>query len=267
VNSHHPPPNNNTQKAQHSRRTFGKKLVAGLLGYTLIDSLLATQALSAPVQAEVNGWLKQLNERCADLRQQQLTLTDWQTQAESLLQQLPMAELLQTIDFERLTKGFEYPDLGVITKAIRLPALTGLPQGIQFYPKLFGMQQNRAIIPHGHSNMVSAHLVLKGSLALKHYDKVQEEANHLVMKPTVDTTATAGSVSSISDQHNNIHWFIATTPTAFAFDIIITDLYGKPYHIHNIDPYRATKIGNGLLRAPKLSVQDALKKYGKHSHH
>ena len=257
----------NINPPPQSRRTFGKKLINGLLGYALLDTLLATQALAKPVRTELHQWLKQLNTYCHDLKQQRLGLTQWQNHAEALLSQLPVTELLQHIQFDALTKNFQYPDLGVNTKKISLPRLSGLPQGLQFYPKLFGMQQDRAIIPHGHTNMVSAHLVLKGNLALKHYDRVRTDAKHLYIRPTIDTTAGAGSVSSISDQHINIHWFIATTPVAFTFDVIITDLYGQPYDVQNIDPYKATKLNNGVLQVPKLTVQEALKKYGKHSHH
>jgi hypothetical protein len=132
------------------------------------------------------------------------------------------------------------------------------------------LKQGRAIIPHGHKNMVSAHLVLKGEFELRHYDKVKDEAEHIIMAPTIDTLAKAGEASSISDDKNNIHWFITRSDHAFTFDMIMTNIdpnFGKAYDIENIDPAEAEKLSGNLLRVKKLSVDEALRKYGKEMHH
>ena len=96
---------------------------------------------------------------------------------------------------------------------------------------------------------------------------MEEEKNHLIVKPTVDRVAQVGDASSISDEKNNIHWFIADSPQAFTFDVIMLDLGGKSYDIHNIDIRDGEKIQNGLIRAQKMDVEAALKKYGKETHH
>jgi len=56
-----------------------------------------------------------------------------------------------------ITRNFEYPDLGVHTRMVDFPRIAGLPEDVAFIKKIFGMKQDRAIIPHGHKNMVSAH--------------------------------------------------------------------------------------------------------------
>jgi hypothetical protein len=190
----------------------------------------------------------------------------WQTQVEALFDTIEMSELLQFIDFDKLIKNFKYPDLGVNTRYVKFPKLEGIPQNTIFIKKIFGMKKGRAIIPHGHSNMASAHLVLKGSFALKHYDKVREEKNHLIIKPTIDKTARVGDASSISDDKNNIHWFIADSDFAFTFDVIMVNLNKKAYDIHNLDIKAGEKLSGNLIRAKKLDVETALKKYGKRHH-
>ena len=127
---------------------------------------------------------------------------------------IALPELLATIDFDRLSAGFQYPDLGVSTRPVELPRLDGMPRDIVFVRKIFGMKKDRAIIPHGHRNMTSCHYVLKGELELKQYDKLEEDATHMVIEPTIHEIARAGSHSSISDEKNNIHWLRATTQTA-----------------------------------------------------
>ena len=252
--------------AHSSRRTFSKQLLSSLLGYTLVETLIVQDLISKPIQPVVQHWLLQLEEMCQDLRTNTLSPTQWQMQLEALMQQIELTELLRFIEFDRLTEGFQYPDLGVNTKRVRFPKLGGLPDRLAFYPKIFGMKKDRAIIPHGHKNMASAHLVLKGEFALKHYDKIRDEGSHLVMRPSIDKSLRIGEVSSISDEKDNIHWFRATSGVAFTFDVIVLDLNEQQYEIDNIDPYAAEVLGGGLLRAPKLEVQEALQKYGKEHH-
>ena len=135
--------------------------------------------------------------------------------------------MLAAIDFDQLTARFDYPDLGINTRPVQFPRLDGIPEDLAFYGKVFGMRRDRAIIPHGHKNMVSCHYVLKGEFLLKQYDKVDETDSHMIIAPTIDEVARAGSHSSISDEKNNVHWLRATTETAFTFDVLVLDLAGK----------------------------------------
>ncbi|MEO1052357.1 MAG: hypothetical protein AAFX87_17115 [Bacteroidota bacterium] len=249
------------------RRQFSKKLFGTVLSFSLLESLIQTDAIAKGLQPVTSHWAKQLNDYCLDLKTQSISQVAWQNHVEALFGKVPLHDLLAFIDFEQLTGKFHMPDLGVGTKKILFPKLECLPQQYAFHKKLFGLQKDRAIIPHGHSNMASAHLVLKGEFELRHYDKVEEEKDHLIIKPTIEKTANVGSCSSISDEKDNIHWFINRSEQAFTFDVIMLDLRHKAYDIHNIDPLTSEKAGDGLLRARKLDVDTALKKYGKSIHH
>ncbi len=99
------------------------------------------------------------------------------------------------------------------------------------------MKKDRAIIPHGHSNMASAHLVLNGEMRLIHYEKIRQEKENLIIKPTIDKIDKIGGSSSISAEKDNIHWFVANTEIAFMFDVIMLDLNNAPYDIHNLNIY------------------------------
>jgi len=211
--------------------------------------------------------LTQLNEYCADLKKQTISPIEWQNNLAALYRQVELSDLLELIDFENLIKRFKYPDLGVNTKTVQFPKLEGLPEEMVFVKKIFGMQKGRAIIPHGHSNMVSSHLVIKGEMHLRQYEKVREEKDHLVISPTIDKNCKLWESSSISDAQNNVHWFVANSETAFTFDVIVLDLKEKPYDIHNIDIYEKQDLSDGMMRIPLLDVNTALKKYGKKTHH
>ena len=248
------------------RRIFIKNMLGAVLSYAVLDSLFAAQAFQPAVQPITGHWAKQLNEICQDLKLQRLSPTLWQEQVEALLAKIELPELLRFIDFERLIKGMEYPDLGVATKSVVLPKLEGLPERTVFVKKIFGMKKGRAIIPHGHSNMASAHLVLKGDFHMRHYEKEEEQSGHLLIRPSIDRTASPGDCSSISDERDNVHWFIANTETAFTFDVIMLNLNERAYDIHNIDIQDGEQLSNGLIRAKKMDVEAALKKYG-NGHH
>lgn len=248
------------------RREFTKGLLATVTSFALMDSLFAFNAVGREIKPITDHWAKQLNEYCADLRTDALSPLQWQQRIEALYANIALEDILKFIDFDNLIKGFEYPDLGVATRPVKFPKLEGLPEKTAFVKKVFGMKRDRAIIPHGHSNMTSAHLILKGEMHLRHYEKVHQDGQNLIIAPTIDRMAKRGESSSISDEKDNVHWFIAQSETAFTFDVIMPDLNGKSYDIHNLDIYASEDLKNGTLKVPILEVEAALKKYGKQHH-
>lgn len=250
-----------------NRREFTKGILATVTSFALMDSLFAFDAFASPVKPIADHWALSLQEYCSDLKKQSISPIEWQERVESLFDRIELEELLKFIDFKNLQKGFQYPDLGVATRPVKFPRLSGLPERTAFVKKIFGMKKGRSIIPHGHSNMASAHLILKGDLHLRHYEKIREEENHLVVKPSIDRIISVGDHSSISDEQDNVHWFIAQSEAAFTFDVIMLDLDGEHYDIHNLDIKEKVDLSNGMLRVPILDVETALKKYGKEMHH
>ena len=131
--------------------------------------------ISPKVEPILKHWSIELSEICNDLKTTKISQIVWQEQISKLFSHIELEEFLKFIDFANLTEKFEYPDLGVSTKNVKFPKLKDLPENIFFTKKIFGMKKDRAIIPHGHSNMASAHLILQGEYSLKHYEKIQEE--------------------------------------------------------------------------------------------
>ena len=250
-----------------NRRVFSRTLLDAVTSYALVRTLVMHEALMAPIRPVTDRWVAELHTMSMDLKTGTLTPGQWQTKIRALFDDVPLADLLTFIDFDRLIAGFEYPEHGVSTRPVPFPRLAGLPERLAFSRKVFGMRKDRAIIPHGHQNMVSCHYVLKGALQLKHYDKIEEDATHMIIEPTIDEVALPGSHSSISDEKNNIHWLKATTDVAFTFDVLVLDLGGKQWHVDNIDPYAAERISGNQLRVKKLDVEEALQKYGYDTHH
>ncbi len=248
------------------RREFTKGILTTVTSFALIDSLFAFNAIGKDIKPITDHWAIKLNEYCSDLETDSITTIQWQQKIEELYAKIELEEIIKFIDFDNLIKGFEYPDLGVSTKPVKFPKLNGLPEKTLFVKKIFGMKKDRAIIPHGHSNMASAHLILNGEMHLRHYEKIQQDGQNLIIKPSIDRVVKVGESSSISDEKDNVHWFIANTETAFTFDVIMLDLNGKSYDILNLDIYKSEDLKNGTLKVPILDVQTALKRYGKQHH-
>jgi len=249
------------------RRDFTRNLLGTVTSFALIDLLFAANAFSKHIHPITSHWAKNLHDYCADLKKGTLTPVEWQGKIEELYRVINLEEILKFIDFENLSKGMQFPDLGVTTKRVTFPKLEGRPEQTVFVKKIFGMKKDRAILPHGHSNMASAHIILKGEMHLRHYDKIRQEKNNLIIRPTIDKVVGPGESSSMSDEKENVHWFIANTESAFTFDVIMLDLLGKHYDIHNLDIFEKQNLSDGTMRVPILDVETALSKYGKETHH
>lgn len=249
------------------RRVFSQYLIKSITSYALLESLIQTEAFSHKVKPIISHWALELESYCKDLRKSGISPSEWQVKIEALYQKIELEELLKFIQFEELIKGFEYPDLGVATRYVKFPKLEGLPARTAFTKKIFGMKKGRAIIPHGHANMSSAHLILKGEMQLRNYNNHRQENKHMIISPSSDRLIQRGDCSTISDERDNVHWFIANTDQAFTFDVIMLDLNGKQYDIYNLDMDEKEDLSNGKMRVPILDVETALKKYGKESHH
>lgn len=263
-----------------SRREFGKGALSALASFSFLQTLV-TACSSGSVEVAGNAdrivlskaapivrhWAIELDGYSRDLKSASIEPRVWQEHTERLFGAIELPELLAFIDFEVLKNRLRFPDRGVGTQIVSFPPLSGLPESTVFVKKIFGMKKGRAIVPHGHSNMASAHLILSGEFSLRQYEKLEDRGKTLLIRPTVERNARTGESSSISDDKDNVHWFIANSDQAYTFDVIVLDLNGKEYDIHNLDIDAATRTSTGELVAPKIDVQTALKKYGKLHHH
>lgn len=251
-----------------SRRGFLRDSLHTLTAYCLLGTLASRPLLAEPLASELDLWVRRLDTLCKDLKRHALGPAEWQERIESLLRRVDLDDLLAHIDSEALEKGLRYPDLGVDTARVRFPGFEPFPKGLSFHCKIFGMEEDRAIIPHGHTGMASSHLVLGGSFHLRQFDRLEDEPEAVIVTPTVDERIGPGHASSISDERDNVHWLVARGGRAHTLDVVVLGLAGAEgsYGIDNLDPERAQGLAGGRLRMPKLSVQEGLRRYGKDHH-
>jgi hypothetical protein len=250
--------------ALETRRSFNRKMLGSLMTYGLIETVFHRDLLADAVKPVVKKWLVELNALSQDLKNQKIKDLDFQTQLENLYKRVDLAELITFIDLDRATKDVKLPDKGAASLGVDLSKVEGLPEQLVFGKQIFALRKGRSIVPHGHDNMCTGFIVLRGDFNGKHYERVADERDHYLIKPTIDRAFKPGECSTVSDHKDNVHWFKAESDTGFIFNVHIMgynlDNTNAPNRVY-VDP-EGEKTKDGLIVAKKISSHECHKKYG-----
>ena len=247
-----------------SRRSFNQKMLGSLAVYGLIETLFARGLFADGVRPVINKWLVDLNTLGKDLKEQKLKDVEFQAKLEELYKQVDLQELIKLIDLDGLTRGLKYPARGTANLGIDLSRVEGLPRKLVFGKQIFAMKKGRSVAPHGHDNMSTGFIILRGSFAGKHYDRLEDHKDYYLIKPTIDRTFKPAEFSTISDHKDNVHWFKAESEPACIFNVHVMG-----YNLENpktparvyVDP-EGEKTAGGLIVARKMTSEECHKKYG-----
>jgi hypothetical protein len=248
-----------------TRREFGARAMGSMALLALMDTLLGKDVFASPLRPWASRWLAELDQLGRDVKAQKLKQVEWQKKVEELFSKVDLPEFLKYIDFEALVrKGADYKGPGAKSLMVNFPQAEGVPAKLVFGRQIFALKKDRSIVPHGHNNMATCFLVLQGRLHGRHYDRLETQARHLIVKPTIDQEFGPGGTSSISDVKDNVHWFKAMTDSAFVFNIHVlgvtpgnTEPTGRVY----VDP-NGEKLEGGSIRARLIDHDEADRLYG-----
>ena len=244
-----------------SRRSFQQQTLGSLLTWSLLETLFSGDAFADEVKPIAAKWLAELNSMSLDLKGKKLNPLEWQKQVEQLFGKVDLPELLKFIDFEKLTAGIKPQERGELSLKAKLPQVEGLPTSLVFGHQIFALNKDRSVVPHGHDNMATAFLILKGDFRGRHYDRLEDEAKHMIVKPTIDKAFGPGTFSTLSDIKDNVHWFQATSDASFIFNIhVMSVVPGRTGRVY-IDP-DGEKLSGGRIKARKIDHAEANKLYG-----
>jgi hypothetical protein len=247
------------------RRAFNEGLLKSLFTFSLVETLANHRALAVPLQPIAERWVAEVEEISRGMKEQRVKQREWQQKIEDFFTRVELKDFLRGIDFERLSKTMKFPDDHEGVTQIT-PHGAGQPAELSYSAFVYGLSQGRAIVPHCHRNMTSLHMVIAGELHGWHFDRVADEPGHLIIKPTLDKQLALGEVSTTSDVKDNVHWFKATSETAFTFNIGVYEINstvkfsGRQFYL---DAAGGEKLRDGLLRVRHLKTQEAHKLYGK----
>jgi hypothetical protein len=248
-----------------SRRIFTSNLLGSLLTFSLVKSLDKVNVLGNTVKPIVRKWLIEMEQVTEQLRQGNVKNTEWQSQIESLLSRVDLNDLLSAIDYERLAKAAVFPEDHESAEDVDFSHNEGLPADLSFAPYFYAMKRGTAIVPHGHRNMTSMHMMIKGQAHGWQFERVSDEAQYVTIKPTNDRVLEVGAVTTVSDERDNIHWFKALSEPVFMFNIGVFRINPAKYFSGRdyVDPLGGEKLRDGLIRARRLEVKEAYSLYGK----
>jgi hypothetical protein len=239
-------------------------MLGSLTAFGLIETLYSHDLLADAVKPVIHKWMVDLHTLSQDVKNQKIKDTDFQAKLEALYKRVDLAELIKLVDLDRVAKDLKYPARGARNLGVDLRKVEGLPKKLVFGKQIFALRKGRSIVPHGHDNMCTGFIVLRGNFQGKHYDRVADHKDHYLIRPTIDRLFKPGECSTISDHKDNVHWFKAESDAAFIFNIHIMGYNPENRKIASrvyVDPV-GEKVKGGLIVAKKISSAECHKKYG-----
>jgi hypothetical protein len=248
-----------------SRRTFTHDLLGSLLAASLLTSLSKAAVLSNAITAVVRPWVAEMDRLTRAMKTGARSQREWQSAIQELLSRVDVADVLKAIDYDALVRQVKWRERHESVLDIDLPKREGMKDDLTYDSFFYAMRKGVAIVPHGHQNMATMHMVLAGQAQARHYNRVAADGNCLIIKPVSDVLAGPGNASTISDENTNIHWFTAVSDAVFMFNIGVFKIdpgksfTGREY----IDPLGGQKLERGLIRARRMTDGEAYRMYGK----
>ncbi|RKH15351.1 hypothetical protein D7V97_00670 [Corallococcus sp. CA053C] len=243
-----------------TRRGHLGAMMSGFLLYALLG-----EARAAPPSRRLSPgrWVERQQEIARTLASGQLRPEGWCTEVERLAAEVDVAELMAEVRRSRLKAGLGGGPHDPQKRSVVFLDESNAPRRLSYATALFEFQPHNVITPHGHKNMVSAHMVVEGRFRIRNFDRVREEEGAMVIRPTRDRLAATGEVSTMCSQRDNIHWFVPQGGPATTFDVIISGLDPqKPsYTLDAIDPLGGRRLSSGLIVAPIIGFEEASRKY------
>jgi hypothetical protein len=247
-----------------NRREFTKETLGTLLTFSLLETLFQCDAFAEEIKPLTTRWLNDLNDLGTDLHGAKITQDAWQKKVEELLGQADVPQLLELVDFNKLTQNLQFVDNGVRSLRFDFRQIEGVPDKFAYGKQIFAFKKGRSVVPHGHNNMATAFLILNGSFHGRHYDRLEDESEHIIIKPTIDRRFGVAEYSTVTDFKDNVHWFKAESDTGFILNIHALNVNpgsekrtGRVY----LDP-DGEKLKDGLVRARRINHEEAHKLYG-----
>lgn len=185
--------------------------------------------------------------------------------------------LKDEVGYETQVQALDRP--GGYKSAVTNPGATGKlarPGRFDFWGRRYGflrhlgiscdtviLREGQTIAPHGHCRVVSGFYVLSGMVAVRHYDRIDEYADGLLVRLASDDQFGPGGFSTNSEFYRNIHWLQGLAPMSVLFRVNAVDtptqtFKGKRHTDSRIyvDP-TGEPDASGVITAPFVSEEMA----------
>ena len=124
-----------------TRRQFARNGLQSLVAMALIEGLWSSRLFGAGVAPLLDQWFKEINEISKDVHDHKSKDVAFQKSLEALYQRVDLPALLESLDFDRLAAGVEFPDKGAKSLSGDELRIKGLPQKPIFGQQVFAMKK------------------------------------------------------------------------------------------------------------------------------
>jgi len=243
-----------------------RAVIGGFLSAFAIAALVREVAAAAPaVRGRALLWVEGQHDIAEGLATGRITPLAWALEVERLAREVDLEELMALVRASRLTSAGPAFHNDPKKRFVRFLDEQGAPRRLGYGAALFDFAPGNVITPHGHRNMVSAHMVVAGRFRVRNFDRLDQEDEGAAMRlrPTRDYVAALGDVSTMCGERDNIHWFVPVGGPATTFDVVISGLdpAAADHVIEAVDPAGAERLPDGTLLAPKMGFAESSRRY------
>jgi len=244
-----------------NRREFNKQALSTAVSFSVLQHFFASEALADKPIEVAQKWLATIHEMAKDLRAKKITQQQWQTQVEVLLGQVDINDLLKRIQFNEQLPFYQYRSQIGIDFKMDINAIEGMER-FAMGSRIWALKKGGSVIPHGHVYLASCFVMLGGYCHGRHYDKLHEEKDHYLIKPTIDRTFKTGEHSTITDYRDNIHWFTGISDYSYILNLHMRNLEPGPKKSGRVflDPL-GPQDSKGNIIAKKMTKKECKNKF------
>jgi hypothetical protein len=249
-----------------SRRAWIQQ-ATGLAAWGALAALAGAGEALAQGDARGRAWWRAFAQRCAAARAGGVAPTAWQQDVEAVFREVSAPWLMASLPVARFEAGARLgPRRGPRVEELAAPTGLTATEGTACRRRLFALGAGRAVVPHGHTSLASAFVLLRGSVRVTHFDRRPGEAGTSIVTPTIDRVLRPGDCSTISDERDNVHWLRAGEAPALLLNVSVevpsSGRFGDAPRGRVYLDVSGTARADGTTRARHLSYAEATARFG-----
>jgi hypothetical protein len=243
-----------------TRRTL-LQTCASFSVYALVAEL--AHAKTNPQALPARRWLSHQTDLAVALSGGKISPAGWHREVNELSKQVDLESLAYELRRARIKDAGAPFGHDPQKRFVTILGEDEVPVKLGYGLALFDFGPQSVVTPHAHRYMASAHMVIDGRVRVRTFDRVKDEENFLVLRPTQDVLAEPGHSAAMTSSNDNVHWFAPRSKRAMTVDVIIDGLNkGKErYLIEPVDPLGGTQLPDGTIQAPLISFERSMERY------
>ena len=245
------------------RRTFVLDSARLAAWFAVFQLGVERSAFASALAPNIERWSRSIEDLCDGVLAGKVAPIAWQQSIAELHSRIPLEDIVRFVDLDRVLATLKPPErkLGAVQDV-------SWPRRVRFGHKLFVYRKGAMTPPHAHNELVSAHLVLRGEIRARTYDRIEDRTASMLIEPTGDAAVTPGQTVTMSSQRHNVHWFEGLTDVSVSLDVPVGGISRDPRHKLPAEGYNQIFIdptgrpsSAGRIDAPVIPFAESVKRF------